>query len=589
MATAIRSYSQVLSASESPLMAGLSSARAEALGGRAAATMATRPSHSTRTSDPEEPIGTSAAFSEVSDLAAVAVDNALSRMALRRERDRVEMLLQLSTTIASTLEFHELLRMVSASVRGAMRCHEVGVILPDPVTKELRLYASDLPAAEREMGEGRPVPRLAPDEVFRSGEPSVANRLEAAMFTSDEAYRLAIDHGVKALCDLPLISRGRVVGVLALSRQTEDAFLLDDVEFMMRAAGQVAIAVENALTYGEMHDLKERLAREKVYLENEIRHEMNFDEIIGKSAALRHVLKQVESVAPTDSTVLIVGETGTGKELIARAIHNLSHRRSQTFVRLNCAAIPSGLLESELFGHEKGAFTGAIAQRIGRFELADRGTAFLDEVAEIPVDLQSKLLRVLQEREFERLGSGRTRQTSARLIAATNSDLVAMVDREEFRADLFYRLNVFPIHMPALRERAEDIPLLVRHFVQQFAQRMNRVIETIPSDTMEALVRYEWPGNIREMQNLIERAVILSTGPVLRVPLEALRRSARVAHDPGAGGHLTMAEAERAHILATLRETGWVLAGPRGAAKRRAMNRSTLQFRMKKLGIARPV
>jgi len=275
--------------------------------------------------------------------------------------------------------------------------------------------------------------------------------------------------------------------------------------------------------------------------------------------------------------------------LIARAIHNLSHRRSQTFVRLNCAAIPSGLLESELFGHEKGAFTGAIAQRIGRFELADRGTAFLDEVAEIPVDLQSKLLRVLQEREFERLGSGRTRQTSARLIAATNSDLVAMVDREEFRADLFYRLNVFPIHMPALRERAEDIPLLVRHFVQQFAQRMNRVIETIPSDTMEALVRYEWPGNIREMQNLIERAVILSTGPVLRVPLEALRRSARVAHDPGAGGHLTMAEAERAHILATLRETGWVLAGPRGAAKRLAMNRSTLQFRMKKLGIARPV
>jgi formate hydrogenlyase transcriptional activator len=461
----------------------------------------------------------------------------------------------------------------------------VGVILPDPVSKELRLYAFDLPGTEGVILEGTAGPRSAPDAVFGTGEPVVANRLDPATFTSGGAYRLATDHRVKALCDLPLISRGRIVGVLTLSSQHEGAFDPDDVEFMMRAAGQVAIAVENALAYGEIRELKETLAQEKVYLEDEIRHEMNFEEIIGQSAVLRRVLKEVETVAPTDSTVLIFGETGTGKELIARAIHNLSHRRSHTFVKLNCAAIPTGLLESELFGHEKGAFTGAIAQRIGRFELADRGTVFLDEVGEIPLDLQTKLLRVLQEREFERLGSARTIRTDTRLIAATNGDLAAMVEAQRFRADLFYRLNVFPIQVPALRERPEDIPLLVRHFVQEFARRMKRTIETIPSETMEALVRYRWPGNIREVQNLIERAVILSSGPVLRVPLEGLQAR---SDGEDRGAYQTLAEAERAHILASLKNTRWVLSGPRGAAKRLGMNRSTLQFRMKKLGIVRP-
>ena len=312
----------------------------------------------------------------------------------------------------------------------------------------------------------------------------------------------------------------------------------------------------------------------------------NFEEIVGTSAALKAVLKQVEVVAPTESTVLILGETGTGKELIARAIHTASSRSRRPFVKLNCAAIPTGLLESELFGHEKGAFTGAIAQRIGRFELADGGTVFLDEVGDIPLELQTKLLRVLQEREFERLGSTRTLRTDARLIAATNRELRKMVEQRKFREDLFYRLNVFPIYVPALRERSEDIPLLVNHFAQRFARRMNRTIETIPAETMAALTRYPWPGNIRELQNLIERAVILSHGPVLQIPLQDLDN--RTAPRRDNGKDQTLEAAERAHILAILKETRWVLAGARGAAARLGMNRSTLQFRLKKLGIVRP-
>ena len=312
----------------------------------------------------------------------------------------------------------------------------------------------------------------------------------------------------------------------------------------------------------------------------------NFEELVGTSAALTAVLKQVEVVAPTESTVLILGETGTGKELIARAIHTASSRSRRPFVKLNCAAIPTGLIESELFGHEKGAFTGAIAQRIGRFELADGGTVFLDEVGEIPLELQTKLLRVLQEREFERLGSTRTLRTDARLIAATNRELQKMVEQRKFREDLFYRLNVFPINVPALRERSEDIPLLVNHFAQRFARQMNRTIETIPAETMAALTRYPWPGNIRELQNLIERAVILSHGPVLQVPLQDLDNCTALRRDNG--NDQTLEAAERAHILAILKETRWVLAGARGAAVRLGMNRSTLQFRLKKLGIVRP-
>jgi formate hydrogenlyase transcriptional activator len=308
--------------------------------------------------------------------------------------------------------------------------------------------------------------------------------------------------------------------------------------------------------------------------------------IVGRSAALRNVLEQIEMVAPTDATVLICGETGTGKELIAHAVHSLSARRASPFVKVNCAAIPTGLLESELFGHEKGAFTGAVTQRIGRFELANRGTIFLDEIGEAPLELQPKLLRVLQEREFERLGSSRTLRTDARLVTATNVNLRAMVDEKRFRADLYYRLNVFPIQVPALRERREDVPLLVNHFARHFGARMGRSLRYIAASAMDALVRYPWPGNIRELQNLIERAVIRSTGDRLEIPVSELRDGGGAVSIRSASG--TLEEAERAHILATLRDTRWILSGPRGAATRLGLNRSTLQFRMKKLGIERP-
>jgi formate hydrogenlyase transcriptional activator len=397
---------------------------------------------------------------------------------------------------------------------------------------------------------------------------------------------LVEQHGIRSLYAVPLTTAHRRIGSLVTGSVQPAAYDEEDVEFLRQVANQIAITMENALAYGEIQALKNKLAQEKLYLQDEVRSELNFNEIVGKSVALRRVLMEVEIVAPTDSTVLIYGETGTGKELIARAIHNLSARSPNAFVKLNCAAIPPGLLESELFGHEKGAFTGAIAQRIGRFELANRGTVFLDEIGEVPLELQTKLLRVLQEREFERLGSTRTLRTDTRLIAATNRDLSTMVEEQKFRSDLFYRLNVFPVRVPPLRERADDIPMLVRHFVQHFGRRMKRTIETIPSETMDALIRYSWPGNIRELQNLIERAVILSRGPVLQVPLGDFE--SRTTPGQVNGKHQTLEDAERAHILATLKETRWVLSGPNGAATCLGMNRSTLQFRMKKLGIGRP-
>ena len=380
-----------------------------------------------------------------------------------------------------------------------------------------------------------------------------------------------------------------MLGVLSLGTHREGAFNDDDMTFLGEVAKQVAIGVENALAYGQIADLKDKLTREKVYLEDEIRSELNFEEIVGNSEGLRRVLRKVETVAPTDSTVLIYGETGTGKELIARAVHNLSTRKANAFVKMNCAAIPTGLLESELFGHEKGAFTGAISQRIGRFELAHRGTMFLDEVGEIPLELQPKLLRVLQEREFERLGSSRTLRTDARLIAATNRDLGDMVAEQTFRPDLYYRINVFPVRIPPLRERPEDIPLLVRHFAQQFSRRNNRVIDTIPSELMETLVHYHWPGNIRELQNVIERGVIVSRGSVLKVPIADFRPNAVSPESSRATAATTLRgtldEAERSQILVALEQSRWVIAGPNGAAARLGMKRSTLQFRMRKLGI----
>jgi formate hydrogenlyase transcriptional activator len=397
-----------------------------------------------------------------------------------------------------------------------------------------------------------------------------------------------------SLCLYPLIIRERVLGVFGFGSSRENAFTEDDLTFLGQVANQIALAVENALAYGQVSELKDKLAQENVYLESEIRSELHFEDIVGNSEQLRRVLKEIETVAPADSTVLIYGETGTGKELIARALHDLSSRKPNAFVKLNCAAIPTGLLESELFGHEKGAFTGAIMQRVGRFELANRGTIFLDEVGEIPLELQPKLLGVLQEREFERLGSTRTIRTDARLIAATNRDLKTMVEEQRFRSDLYYRLNVFPIRVPSLRERKEDIPLLVRHFVKEFSRRNHRVIDTIPSETMQALISYHWPGNIRELQNVIERAVIISRGPVLNVALAELTPDVSsppvpIVTSANSASHESLQEmleeTERNQILRALEDANGVVAGPNGAAARLGVKRSTLQLRMQRLGI----
>ena len=500
------------------------------------------------------------------------------------DQERLKLLLDLNNSIVSNLDLRDLLRAVSASVRHVMKCDSVGVALPDANDRRLRIHAVDFPEGRGLIREqGNVVGAEGPTHrVFRTGEPIA---LDARALAALDSSNLAVAEGFQALCDVPLVSRHRTLGVLCLGRLHDRPFASDEVDFVRQVAAQVALAVENALAYRQIAELKDKLAQEKLYLEDEIRSQMNFDSIVGRSAALQKVLQQVETVAPTDSTVLIYGETGVGKELVARAIHNLSTRSKSAFVKLNCAAIPTGLLESEMFGHEKGAFTGAIAQRIGRFELANHGTVFLDEIGEIPLELQPKLLRVLQEREFERLGSSRTLRTDARLIASTNRHLAAMVQEQKFRMDLYYRLDVFPIHVPPLRERREDIHLLVRHFVQQFARRMNKTIDTIPSESMNALLRYTWPGNIRELQNLIERAMILSTGPVLKVPLGDLPESAEgnLSRKPE-----TLEDAERRTILGALKAAGWVVSGPQGAAARLGLKRTTLQFRMEKLGIRRP-
>jgi formate hydrogenlyase transcriptional activator len=532
---------------------------------------------------------------------ALAMDDAINFQASQRAQERLELLLDLTNRVVSKLNLRDVLREISANIRRVMQCDGVGISLPGPPgpdEKKLRLYVLDLPDSPGAVEEGyepKTQVRDSAQRVFVSGEPVSLSKMEI------EHEPASVDLGIQSLVQVPLKGREGMVGVLGLGSKRENAFCPDDIAFLQQIARQVAIAIENATAFGEVSELKNKLALEKLYLEDEIRSELNFEEIVGKSEALRRVLREVETVAPTDSTVLIYGETGTGKELIARAVHNLSARQSNSFVKLNCAAIPTGLLESEMFGHERGAFTGAIAQRVGRFELAHRGTMFLDEIGEVPLELQPKLLRVLQEREFERLGSSRTLRTDARLIAATNRDLESLVADQKFRSDLYYRLNVFPVRVPALRERPDDIPLLVRHFVQQFSRRMSKAIDTIPSDTMTMLLKYSWPGNIRELQNVIERAVIVTAGPVLKVPGDDLRlplsgagsipnerttanRRANRDGDPG-NMRAVLNDAERKQILAALEQTSWTVAGPEGAAARLGMKRSTLQSRMQKLGI----
>ena len=529
---------------------------------------------------------------QVARQVAVAVDNALNfetarayQQQLARERDRLRVLLEVNNALVSTLDLRQLFHVIASSLRRVLHHEYTSLALLDPKTNRLRVRALDFSGGQGLIHEEMSVPleKSPAGEAFSARLPQRYTRADLERFDSDITRRL-IAEGVRVECCVPLITRERVLGTLNVASFRDSAFPQEDQDLLSQVGAQVAIAVENALAFQEIAELKNKLTEEKLYLEDEIRTEHNFEEIVGESPVLKSLLSQLQTVAPTDSTVLITGETGTGKELIARALHNLSARRDRTFVKINCAAIPTGLLESELFGHEKGAFTGAIAQKLGRFELADKGTLFLDEVADIPLELQPKLLRVLQEQEFERLGSTRTRHVDVRVVAATNSDLARMVEKGAFRSDLFYRLNVFPLAVPPLRERREDIATLVRYFVQRYARRMNRHIETVSTETIAALERYHWPGNVRELENLIERAVILSPSPVLRIPLSELKANP----DGHTAGLPTLAEAERDHILRALEESKWVLGGPKGAAALLGMKRTTLQSRMQKLGISRP-
>ncbi|HKN23177.1 MAG TPA: sigma 54-interacting transcriptional regulator [Terracidiphilus sp.] len=528
---------------------------------------------------------------------------------LQHRNDQLEFLLHLTKQITSNLDLQEVLRSTSAHIRERMHGDVAAVSIGDKASGKLRLSVLDYPQGK---GFARENLLLTQSEsgkrAFETLKPVIANLNDMDQISPEVHEELAFVEGAKCVCLVPLVNRGRAIGILSTVRTTEKPFTEEEVEFLRQVAGPIAIAIENAMAYEEIAQLKDKLAEEKHYLEEQIRSEMGFEQIIGSSEAIKHVLQLVETVAPSDSTVLLLGETGTGKELIARAIHEHSRRKDRTFVKLNCAAIPTGLLESELFGHEKGAFTGAIGQKVGRMELADQGTLFLDEVGDIPTEIQPKLLRVLQEREFERLGSTHTRKVNVRLVAATNRDLEKMVAEREFRADLFYRLNVFPIRIPPLRHRRDDIPLLTKYFVQKIAMRMQKSIESVPASVIKGLTAWDWPGNIRELENFIERAVILSRGKSLEAPLWELhqRRIGEPDSLPGPEGEeeeiarivkktisslsskralSEHARKQRQEIIRVLAECKGRIAGEDGAAARMGIPRSTLNCRIKKLNI----
>src|SRR5580693_4505669 len=524
----------------------------------------------------------------------IAIERHMNEQALQRERDRLRLLLEITSSVTSKLDLRQMVEALSTNLFRVMQCDVSALLVPDSESGALRVTILHNPDAKGPFREGSLVPMNGSisGQVLRKGKSILIDTFEQVrddpeIFGNPEGrllYEHVIEEGLRTGCYLPLIGRDRVVGVLMLCRRSDNNFAKDDVILLEQVACQVAIAVENTLEYEQATKDRDKETKQRRYLEEEIRAEVG--EIVGESPALKTALSMVSVVAPTDSGVLILGETGTGKELVARAIHKLGSRSEKAFVKLNCAAIPLGLLESELFGHEKGAFTGAIAQKTGRFELADKGTLFLDEVGDIPLELQAKLLRVLQEQEFERLGSNRTHKVDVRLIAATHRDLPVMVKQGAFREDLYYRLKVFPIQVPALRQRTDDIPRLVRHFTALYAQRMNKRIDVIPTDTMDALARYPWPGNVRELQNFIERAVILSPQSILRAPIFELEpfQPNKESNAPMNG----LAEVERDHILRALEATNWVIGGQSGAAARLGMKRTSLAYRMKKLRIRRP-
>ncbi|WP_263357034.1 sigma 54-interacting transcriptional regulator [Acidicapsa ligni] len=528
-------------------------------------------------------------------IAGIAIERHVNEERLRLESDRLRLLLEITNSMTSKLDMHRLVETLSTDLLRVMRCDFCALLLPDRDSDGLRVTTLYNPEPRGVLSDGTSIPHAGfiCGKAFRIGKSPHVNQFEKGCYdlesfvdgAGQSIHRLITAEGLVSGCGLPLIGRSGVIGVLTALNRSERVLEQADVTFLEQAALQVAIAVENALDYEKAIRDRDKETKRRLYLEEELRAE--FGSIVGDSSALKSALHLVSVVAPTDSSVLIQGETGTGKELIARAIHNLSSRRDRAFVKLNCAAIPLGLLESELFGHEKGAFTGAVAQKTGRFELAHKGTLFLDEVGDIPLELQAKLLRVLQEQEFERLGSNRTHKVDVRLVAATHRDLTLMIKQMTFREDLYYRLKVFPIHVPTLRQRVEDIPKLVWHFTELYARRMNKRIDTIPAETMDALVRYQWPGNVRELQNFIERAVILSPHTVLRAPSSELEpfSAARPANAPMTG----LEEVERDHILRALEASNWVVGGRSGAAERLGMKRTSFVYKMRKHRIVRPI
>ncbi len=496
--------------------------------------------------------------------------------------ERYRTLFDVAETIATHRNLGEVCRDLARLLPKVVPVNLVALALYNPARHTMMLHSiqANIPIHSPDDVYELPVDETPAGYVWRTQAPLFLTDIKAEPRWPAIVAKMQSDC-LQSVCGFPLTVAGRRLGAIGFCSVHQDAYHDGEVDFLGHVAKQIAVAVDNALAYEEIARLRDKVTKEKLYLEEELKTE--YDNIVGESRSLKRVLKQVETVAATDSTVLILGETGSGKELVARALHQLSGRRERTFVKLNCAAIPTGLVESELFGHERGAFTGAIATKIGRFELADHGTLFLDEVGEIPLELQVKLLRVLQEQEFERLGSTRTLRVNVRLIAATNRELERMVEDGRFRSDLYYRLKVFPIRVPALRERPEDIPLLVRHFVQKFAQRMKKPIETISPESMTALQQYPWPGNIRELENFIERAVILSQTSDLEIPVSELNRPI-TATDRSA---VSLEDAERQHILKALQEARWIIGGRSGAAARLGIKRTTLNSKMQKLGISR--